>query len=304
MDRAAGRGAGSQPAPPGPASPGAPADHSLVWRQATEKRRIALLAIELVGPAKSKNILPAMVSALRNDSEAVIRAAAAQGLGNIAIKCRNAKQDFGPGRDALFSAVRTDNSGAVREAAVTALGKLDPGDVRPAVPALIERLKDEYPGVRTAAAATLFKLGREAVEAVAALGAVVADAKNDRTTRVWAVHALGKIGAPEASVALPALQKVLEDDATPLEIRTAIVEETGSFGKDASPVVPLLAKLLGDDGSPVELRNAAVTTLEKLGPNARAALPVLKKVAHDKDKFIRGMAHAVLRASARNSGRI
>jgi HEAT repeat protein len=275
---------------------GAPADHSLVWRQTTEKRRVALLAIELVGPAKSKLILPAMVAALRNDPEPVIRAAAAQGLGGISAKCLPAKQDFSPGRDALFTAVRTDPSGAVREAAITALGKLDPGEVRPAVPALIERLKDDYPGVRTAAAATLFRLGREAVEAVSALRDVVEDTKNDRTTRVWAVHALGKIGAPEASVALPALQKVLEDDKALLDIRTAIIEEMGNFGKDASPAVPFLGKLLTDDASPIEIRNAAVTALEKLGPDAKAALPALKKVARDKDKFIRSMA---LRSFAR-----
>ncbi len=275
---------------------GAPADHALVWRQATEKRRVALLVIEVVGPAKSKLVLPAMAAALRNDPEAVIRAGAAQGLGGISAKCRAAKQDFGPGRDALFTAVRTDPSGAVREAAITALGKLDPGEVRPAVPALIERLKDDHPGVRTAAAATLFRLGREAVEAVAALRDVVEDKKNDRTTRVWAVHALGKIGAPEAVVALPALQKVLEDDKALIDVRTAIIEEMGTFGKDASPAVPALGKLLTDDTAPIEIRTAAVTALEKLGPDAKAALPALKKVARDKDKFIRSMA---LRSFAR-----
>jgi HEAT repeat protein len=269
---------------------GAAADHSLIWREMTNRRSTALVVVDFVGPAKNKLVLPAMAAALRNDPEPVVRAAAAQSLGKMSAKCRTAKQDFGPGRDALFTAVRTDPSGAVREAAVRALGQLDPGEIRPAVAALIDRLKDDYPDVRTAAAATLFKLGRDAVEAVPALREVVQDVKNDRTMRVWAVHALGKIGTPEASEALPTLQKVLEDDKTPLDIRTAIVEELGNFGKDASPTVPVLAKLLTDDGSSIEIRNAVVTALEKLGPDAKAALPALKKVSRDRDKFIRGMA--------------
>ncbi len=270
---------------------GAAADHSLVWRQTTKNRRGALLVLYgILGPAKSKKVLPALVAALQKDPEDIVRADAARGLGLISAKCVAEKQDFSPGREALFGALRTDPSGSVRAEAATALAKLNPGDVQAAVPTLIERLKDPYPPARDAAASTLFKLGRDAVEAVTALREAVEDEKNERTTRVWCTQALGKIGPPEASVALPALQKVLADDKAPLDIRKAIMEVMAKFGKDAGPAVPLLAKLLTDEGSLLELRSAAVAALDQLGPNAVAAIPALKKAAKDKDKFVRYMA--------------
>jgi HEAT repeat protein len=244
----------------------------------------------LVGPAKSKKILPALVSALRDDPEAAIRAGAAQALGRICIKCRVEKQDFTPGREALFTALRTDSSGLVREGAAIALTKLDVGEVRAAVPALIERLKDDYPDARAAAAATLFYLGKEAADAVPALSQALEDAKNSRTMRIWAAKTLGKISAPEAAAAFPAMLVVLTDEKTPIEIRSAIIEVLGAFGKDAAPAVPLLGKLLTDESSTVELRGAVVTALEQLGPNASAALPALKKAVKDRDKFVRSMA--------------
>jgi HEAT repeat protein len=270
---------------------GAGADHPLVWRQMTKVRQGALLILEIeVGPAKSKKVLPAVVAALRNDSDPVIRAAAAQSLGRLPARCLAAKQDFTPGLDALFGALRTDGSAAVREAAAIALGKLSPDDVRPATPTLIERLKDDSAAVRAAAADTLRRMGREAVEAVPALREAVEDEKNEPLTRFQAAQALAKIGPPEAVAALPGLQKVLAGARTPVEVRTAILSAVARFGKDAGPAVPQVGKLLTDEDSSVELRGAAVTALEALGPVAAPAVADLKKAAKDKDKFVRGMA--------------
>ena len=134
------------------------------------------------------------------------------------------------------------------------------------------------------------------MDAVTALREALEDVKNEPLTRYQAAQALGKIGPPEAVAALPALQKVLADDKTPLEVRTAVIEVLGSFGPDAAPAVPLLGKLLTDESSTVELRGAAVTAIEQLGPAAGAAVPALKKAVKDKDKFVRGMA---LRSFAR-----
>jgi HEAT repeat protein len=251
---------------------GTGADHSLVWRQMTNNRQAALLIVEVVfGPAKSKKILPVMVGALLNDPEEVVRAGAAQGLGRISVKCKMEKQDFTPARDAILGALRKDPSGAVREAAANALAKLEPADVRSAIPTLIERLKDDHPGTRAAAADTLRRLGRDAVEAVSALREAVEDTKNEPLTRFQAAQALGRIGPPEAAAALPGLQKVLTDEKTPQEVRLAIIEVVGKFGKDSGPAVPLLGKLLSEDDSPVEVRSAAVTALEELGPGSYAA---------------------------------
>ena len=270
---------------------GAAGDHSLVWRQMTNTRRAALLILEVViGPAKSKKVLPAFVGALQNDPEESIRTSAAQGLGRISAKCRAEKQDFTTGRDALLAALRKDPSGAVREAAATAVGRLESADMLYAIPALIDRLKDDYPGARAAAADTLFRLGKDASEAVPALRDAVLDEKNERTTRIQAAQTLGKIGPPEANVTLPALQKVLADDKTEPEVRLALIEVLSKFGKDAVPAVALLGKLLTDENASVQLRGAAVAALEQLGPVAVTAVPALKKAAKDRDKFVRSMA--------------
>src|SRR5436305_1328649 len=55
---------------------GSPGSLPTVWAGPVNNRRAALLAIELIGPIKSKNVLPATAAALRDDSSDRIREAA------------------------------------------------------------------------------------------------------------------------------------------------------------------------------------------------------------------------------------
>src|SRR5271165_5714262 len=72
---------------------------------APEKRRAALLAVELIGPGKSPKVVPAVIAALRDDSDEKLREAAAAALGRIgerlAARSLAEKTPFAVGRDAL-----------------------------------------------------------------------------------------------------------------------------------------------------------------------------------------------------------
>src|SRR5262245_33290224 len=156
--------------------------------KAPERRRAALLAVELIGPQRSPKVLPAITLALRDDPDERIREAAAVSLGRLGerLYARAAEGEpvrFGGPRDGLIAALRTDRSGRVREAAAAALGKLAPADAGLAVPVLAAALRDAHPGARAAAADTLRRLGPEAKDAVPALQEALADRGGDKLTR-------------------------------------------------------------------------------------------------------------------------
>jgi len=87
----------------------------------------------------------------------------------------------------------------------------------PAVPALIDALKDPEVRVRNAAASALWGLGPKARNAVPTL----AEALADGNVRLWAAKALAKIGPPARS-ALPALAEAARYDSTRAAAEDAI----------------------------------------------------------------------------------
>jgi len=109
----------------------------------------------------------------------------------------------------------------------------------PAVPALIEALKDPEARVRNAAASALWGLGPKARSAVPTLAAALAD--SDDGVRLGAVMALESVG-PDAAAAVPALSRAVRDR----------------------------------DGN---VRLWAAKALAKIGPPARSALPALNEAA-------------------------
>jgi HEAT repeat protein len=267
-----------------------------------DHRRAALLALERIGPQKSRKIVPAIIVSLREDSEEKVRAAAAVALGRIAGKARADKDDdlrLEPIRDALAAALRTDQSGRVREAAATGLGRLE-GDARAVVGTLALALKDTHPGTRTAAADALRRMGKDAREALPELQQVLADKNADRLTRIQAALALGRIGPPDARSAVPVLRDVLADTRAHPELRKAAAETLGQFGPDAVDAVPALAAALSAKDSPLALRRAAAGALDQLGPDAQAALDALVAAVSgsrkDDDKYVRSLSlHAIAR---------
>jgi HEAT repeat protein len=269
-----------------------------VWEPLTRLRNAGLIAVELIGPVKGRQVIPALALALREDPDERIREGAAGALGRIFTKVKEEKYQLpatrlDTARDALVMALRTDKSARVREAAAFALGQQtgDPGAV---VAALAAALRDEHSGPRSKAADALRRLGREARDALPELRQALSDPANDRLTRTQAALAIGRIGPPEAVTAVPDLAAVLADVKAPTVVRTAAAEGIGSFGADAGGAVQVLAAVLTSADSDTDVRRAAAAALDQLGSTARTALPALLEALKDADKFVRCLAlHAI-----------
>lgn len=114
-----------------------------------------------------------------------------------------------PAVPALIDALK-DPEARVRNAAASALWGLGP-KARNAVPSLAEALADNDDGVRLGVVMALESVGRDAAAAVPALARAVRD--RDGNVRLWAAKALAKIGPPARS-ALPALAEAARYDST------------------------------------------------------------------------------------------
>jgi HEAT repeat protein len=261
-----------------------------------DQRRAGLLALRLIGPRKSRKVTPALIAALRENTEEKIRAAAASILGDIAAKARD--DDDIPVekiRDALAAALRTDKANAVREASARALGEMK-GRAYAVVSVLAGALKDSHAGTRTAAADALRKLGKAADEVVEDLQTALKDVKLERLTRIHCAYALGRIGAPEAVPAVPILKDVLSNPKNDPELRKACALALGEIGKQAADAVPTLASALTAKDSEVQLRRAAAEALDQIGAEAQPALPALRQALKDDDQFVRSLSlHAISR---------
>jgi HEAT repeat protein len=274
-------------------------------------RRAALIAVEVIGPAKSRKVIPAVAMALRNDPDARVREGAAQALGRLSIKAKKQNFRFTDAREALVTALRTDRTGPVRQAAAMALGTVDPDSPRQIFLVidptgltgfLAAALKDPHIGTSNAAAETLRKIGKGAYEVVPDMLEVVKNSKADSLTRIPLIHCLGKIGSPDANAAVPILKEALTDAQAPLDVRRAAAENAASFGREGFDLIPVLANLLTDAASPVELRRAAVYGLDEFGSDTRTSLPAVKKAVGDPDKFVRCLAMHALGQMGRDLG--
>jgi HEAT repeat protein len=269
---------------------------SLQKGKTLDERRAGLLAVRLIGPRKSRKVVPALIEAARENSEEKIRAGAALALGSIA-ETAQADDDIRIDdiRRALAAVLRMDKSGLVRESAAKALGEIkDKGRGTARVLALA--LKDTHGPTRTAAANSLRRLGKGAQEAVAELQAALKDAKLERLTRVHCAFALGRIGSPDALPAVPVLKEVLSNARSDGELRKACADALGELGKDAADAVPTLATTLTSKDTDATLRRAVAYALDQMGADARPALSALQTALKDDDQFVRSLSlHAISR---------
>ena len=169
-------------------------------------------------------------------------------------------------------------------------------DVRArAVPLLVQRLTDEHPRVRAAAAVALGDV--EATEAVTALLVSVED--DDPYVRQMAINALGEIGD---SRALPRLRRGLSDSRPEVRYQTVIAfsrvaDRTGA-GLDASEVDDALFAAANDEDDAVAhiaLRVAEERSDRGLGPDAR--LLARARALADPSRKDRVSPHVVLVAA-------
>jgi outer membrane protein assembly factor BamB/HEAT repeat protein len=180
---------------------------------------------------------------------------------------------IGPPAIPLLVELLRDPRLSLRRAAADALIDLAP-DTEAVQAALRRALRDEDVMVAGDAARALGALGKRAAPSVLALTKTLAH--EDDYVRVYAAEALAAIG-PAASVAVGDLGKALRDPAP--GVRWAAAEALAAIGPSAQAAVPRLIEALQDDFLYVRL--CAARALGSLGPNARSAGGALREAALD-----------------------
>jgi HEAT repeat protein len=174
----------------------------------------------------------------------------------------------------------TDDSPRLRQAAIQGLSglaaSLDEPSRRELAAKLIGSLSDPIPSVGLAAGGALIRLGGDAVGALSE--ALAAPEKRNA-----AMEILAELDA----AALPALEAMIAglSDEDP-GYRSAAAMAIAAIGPEAKGAVPALEKLLGDEAAPAEARFTAAYALGSIGPEAAAAEPLLRKLADSADDMM------------------
>jgi HEAT repeat protein len=170
-----------------------------------------------------------------------------------------------PSAGPLVAALASPDAGE-RLRAAHALGNVHGGAA--VVSALAQRLSDENPLVKAAAARSLGQRASEAREAVPALVGALNDP--DEGVRLHAADALARI-RPDPKSCVPGLVRILEDKGSPG--RAAAARVAGTLGPAAQIAVPALAAALRDPSEDVRAR--AAWALGEIGPAAGVAVHAL-----------------------------
>jgi hypothetical protein len=193
----------------------------------------------------------------------------------------NLREAAAPAVPVLIEALR-DSNWNVRQEAILALGRIGAS----AVPALIELLPDADVNVRLATGEVFGYIGAEATPAVPALTKALHD--DSQWVRLQAAKALKRIGSPVTSV-MPTLMDALH---VPDEyVRAVAALEMGNMGVDAASVVPVLIDMLRTN---VVGRWSAAWALGNIGVDAAPAVPALSERLHDSDAGVRNIAAEAL----------
>lgn len=219
-----------------------------------EVRREAILALAEIGPAAAPAV--AQLAAALDDK--LVETPATYALGRIgkipaAAEAKIAKNVEGQDK-------------VLRVVSLWALARIHPEDkqlVRQTTEQLIERLMEEDPRVRAAAARALAALEPGPEIAVPALQKVFEGA-DEEVVRA-ALDTLVQFGSPS----VPRLIEALKYEG----VRGRVAFILGEIGPSAAPATEALAKLI-DDKDP-DVSNEAIHALAKIGPDAKAAVPAL-----------------------------
>jgi outer membrane protein assembly factor BamB len=182
-------------------------------------------------------------------------------------------QRIGPPAIPLLVEMLRDERTSLRRSALDELIDLAP-DTEWIQPALRRALGDEDSMVAGDAARALGALGQRASPSVRAL--VKTLSHENPYVRVYAAEALASIG-PKASAATNDLARAL-GDLTP-GVRWAAAEALGSIGPAAQSAVPQLIEALKDEF--LYVRIFAAGALGSIGPKAEAARGALRAAAND-----------------------
>jgi HEAT repeat protein len=209
----------------------------------------------------ARSTATAPLTSLLQDGDARVRFAAASALLKINPKQTSALEVLSKGLESSDAAVR-------REAARnTGLGGATAGALSEKLGALLQMDADE--SVRVASLQAIATLGPAASKAAPAVIPLL----DNQDFMIDAADALGRIGAPAASPALPKLAKMLSSDQA--EIRWAAVRGMSQIGgKEAHPAVEFMIQALRN-ATEAEGYNMMIY-LSLLGPIASDALPAVR----------------------------
>jgi HEAT repeat protein len=199
---------------------------------------------------------------------------------------------------------------ALRFYALRSLANCGPA-AKVAIPGMIRLLEEDHPTLGKAAATTIARMGKEAVDPLAK----GLQSENPRVRRTC-LQALGSMG-PEANASGPALAKTLKDEsflvrrkgaetlmltqAQSPEIRAALLQAiqhdddpevrrlaAEALGKSGQEALPDLLRLL-QDRNPDHRFHAAVA-LREIGPEAVSAVKPLAKMLRESEEDLRQAA--------------
>jgi HEAT repeat protein len=263
-------------------------------------RQAAIEMLGLIGPV-ARSAAPAVAAAIKDKTPNVALAAAialtrldptrardADAVPLLAdaldhLPSLRALADIGPDAraavPALVAALKHKDK-AVRDGARRALACIG----TPAVPALIDALKDNTENVAGLAAQTLGSILPRPKEALPALR----EALQHEACRAAAAAALARIdpGASAEVVSLLLAELKRED----LTRQHAALEALSRLGPAAQPTVPALTEILKDPA----LREAALEALGAIGPEARSAVPAILLLPREMGEKIAGPVRRTL----------
>ena len=243
-----------------------PALTGLVGDEEHEVAREAILALAAIG-APAAPAVPALVKALDDDVNRVPAVYALGSIGNVPGDVKERIKRDARGADDVLQTV-----------SIWALARWSPGNerlIRRATELLIERLTDEDPRAREAAARALIDLDPDPEIARPLMTKAMALASPEALDDI--LDALASLGEK----AVPRLAEALKHEEVCAKA-AAVVARIGPAAKDA---VPALIEALGDENP--QTRNEVLFALAAIGPGAEAAVPAATDALNDPDANVR-----------------
>lgn len=212
-----------------------------------------------------------------------------------------------PRVQALMDQLRSEDW-TQRTMAASMLSQTGPAAV-PAIPLLLEPLKDARGTARIYRSTVPITLGIIGPPAKAAIPALIEllkaeDPEPDHPeANLWtmaranAAYALGTIGPADRSTALAALLDAVRDTRERIRANALVSVSTLGLGAgaEAGAAVPILVQVLEDWKDLVESQQAAAELLGAIGPPARAAVPALTRALDSRSEGVRDAAAAALK---------
>ncbi|MBW4456470.1 MAG: HEAT repeat domain-containing protein [Nostoc indistinguendum CM1-VF10] len=249
-------------------------------------------AAHLLGSIEKKvasEVIPNLITALKNDPDAEVRVCAVSALISIAGNDLNKSTPDVKAVIPVVIAALKDSDTEVRLTALIAFQSMSftyssdnnfnvklTNELKAAIPVLMETLKDDNEQVRSNATSALSNMGQDTTSLFPVIIQALKD-KND-LVRISAASVLGRVGiwerkSEEVAKAVPALITALKEDKN-AKVRSNAAYALKFIGEKAATAVPVLIEALKNDLD-FQVRSSAASALESMGEKAATAVPVL-----------------------------